>query len=519
MLLKMLIARTFTFSFFILLISHYGFSCSLYAEPLEIIHVRPAEVIPINGLWNFKTQTLGEVRKIYTGKPLVEQGISFPVHGEYEVKVFYDDSEIAKAQGIFLDRIHEADRTYFNGILIGKTGKFLPEGDYSPNWYVRRLYQIPEHLIKKNSYNTVRVEFFSANSGFEGGIFRGVPLIGDYSILRERLLDEDIVIIAIASLFMGILVYQGLIFILRNKSYPSLFLALTCLAFILWRVPLINKVNSSGINFQFLMRIFFVSQTLFPLGLAFFCHSLYKTGFQKMELVSIFAISVIAALHIFPVPIELRLNLIIVWEGLVLFLAFFVIKITLKEAGKKKKEAMFVGTGFVLLVILSATDIIIDNTTGKNIFLTQYGFLSVVFMAAVSISYQNAVIHKEIERLNVSLEKIVEDRTQELSSKNKIFENDLLIAAGLQSRLIPRGKPKIADLSLESVYLPMDKIGGDYFDWAVLSESKIGFIICDVLGHGISAAFISSMLKVSFMDLSKKTENPSELLSKMNSQL
>lgn len=68
---------------------------------------------------------------------------------------------------ITLGKIDDADYTYFNGQLIGKTGEFPPA--YVGKYDVLREYIIPASLVKWNEPNTIAVRVYDAGGG--GGIY------------------------------------------------------------------------------------------------------------------------------------------------------------------------------------------------------------------------------------------------------------------------------------------------------------------------------------------------------------
>ncbi len=110
--------------------------------------------------------------------------------------------------------------------------------------------------------------------------------------------------------------------------------------------------------------------------------------------------------------------------------------------------------------------------------------------------------NKELKELNENLERKVEERTNELQIaykemevRNKIIEEDLLIARKIQRDLLPTKNPIIPNLKFYSLYEPMDKVGGDFFDFIQIDDEHLGIFISDVSGHGVPAAFITSMVK------------------------
>jgi serine phosphatase RsbU (regulator of sigma subunit) len=59
----------------------------------------------------------------------------------------------------------------------------------------------------------------------------------------------------------------------------------------------------------------------------------------------------------------------------------------------------------------------------------------------------------------------------------------------------------------------MMDVGGDFIDILYRAgEPHLGVFICDVSGHGVAAAFLSSMVKMALNDWDSLVENPSELL-------
>lgn len=99
------------------------------------------------------------------------------------------------------------------------------------------------------------------------------------------------------------------------------------------------------------------------------------------------------------------------------------------------------------------------------------------------------------------------------------MSKDMETAIKLQKSILPDEKPEIENIEVDFAYFPLGKIGGDYYDYVLYSENKIGFIIADVSGHGIAAALISSMIKILFSGLKHFANNPKELLSRLNQSL
>ena len=71
-----------------------------------------------------------------------------------------------------------------------------------------------------------------------------------------------------------------------------------------------------------------------------------------------------------------------------------------------------------------------------------------------------------------------------------------------------------------SYYKPMDNVGGDFYDYIYFRNSnKIGIFISDVSGHGVHAAFITSMIKTTIHQSGLNKDDPAKLLNYLNCTL
>jgi phosphoserine phosphatase RsbU/P len=99
------------------------------------------------------------------------------------------------------------------------------------------------------------------------------------------------------------------------------------------------------------------------------------------------------------------------------------------------------------------------------------------------------------------------------------INKELEIARQIQSSTLPREIPKLADLEIAARYVPMSAVAGDFYDFLVVDDHRIGVLIADVTGHGIPAALIASMLKVAFAGQSAHADDPARLLAGLNRAL
>ncbi|HON78380.1 MAG TPA: fused response regulator/phosphatase [Spirochaetota bacterium] len=107
----------------------------------------------------------------------------------------------------------------------------------------------------------------------------------------------------------------------------------------------------------------------------------------------------------------------------------------------------------------------------------------------------------------------------ELYEKNMLIKRELDIAKKVQEFIIPTDFSFIPEPKVSGVYLPIEDIGGDYFDCYRLHDGSVGILIADVTGHGIPAAMVMTMSKMIFSIYASEFSSTSMLLAKVNREM
>lgn len=114
-----------------------------------------------------------------------------------------------------------------------------------------------------------------------------------------------------------------------------------------------------------------------------------------------------------------------------------------------------------------------------------------------------------------------------LEERNRTLEKEIDLAREIQFALLPyeipshshteHGLTRHADF--HHIFTPSEGVAGDWFDAFPVGSSGVGAIVCDVMGHGIRAALIASMLRGLMEQLSHLADNPAAFLTSLNHQL
>jgi phosphoserine phosphatase RsbU/P len=95
-------------------------------------------------------------------------------------------------------------------------------------------------------------------------------------------------------------------------------------------------------------------------------------------------------------------------------------------------------------------------------------------------------------------------------------QRELATARQIQASLLPRQMPTPVGLDVAARYVPMAAVGGDIYDFIEIGPSALGILVADVMGHGIPAALVASMVKLAFSVQTEHARDPAMVLTSMN---
>ncbi len=106
----------------------------------------------------------------------------------------------------------------------------------------------------------------------------------------------------------------------------------------------------------------------------------------------------------------------------------------------------------------------------------------------------------EIGKLGNSFNKMaatIQEKIGQLNEQNKLMHMELVMARRVQKSIYPDVKEN-ERFRLAVYHKPLIEVSGDYHDLFSLGDGKIGCLITDVSGHGVSAALITMLIKELF---------------------
>lgn len=138
------------------------------------------------------------------------------------------------------------------------------------------------------------------------------------------------------------------------------------------------------------------------------------------------------------------------------------------------------------------------------------GFLEAL-AGSVSIALENARFYAQLRAQVAALERAVKEHNELLA-----LRRELQIARDIQRSILPRAFPERGDFELFAAMQPANEVGGDFYDFFLLDEGRIGVLIGDVSGKGVPAALFMAVTRTLLRSTVAGIASPAACLQQVN---
>jgi len=90
---------------------------------------------------------------------------------------------------------------------------------------------------------------------------------------------------------------------------------------------------------------------------------------------------------------------------------------------------------------------------------------------------------------------------EEMQARYTAVDEELQLAREIQQALLPQGLSEVSlqgparEITFGFRYAPASEMAGDFYEMFPISKHTVGFFVCDVMGHGVRASLVVSMLR------------------------
>ena len=120
-----------------------------------------------------------------------------------------------------------------------------------------------------------------------------------------------------------------------------------------------------------------------------------------------------------------------------------------------------------------------------------------------------------------SLRSMIEELREALVTRTRLaaIEKDLQIAAQVQRSILPRELPSDTRIDLGHCLAPARDIGGDFYDYFMLDDERLAFVIADVSGKGVPAALFMAVARTLLKSAASFLTEPSQCMRVFNDRI
>jgi serine phosphatase RsbU (regulator of sigma subunit) len=109
---------------------------------------------------------------------------------------------------------------------------------------------------------------------------------------------------------------------------------------------------------------------------------------------------------------------------------------------------------------------------------------------------------------------------QEIRERERV-EQEMRVARSIQQASLPEKVPQLEGWQITPFYRPAREVGGDFYDFHLLPEGKLGLVVGDATGKGVPAALVMSTTCGMLQAVARALDSssPGEVLAQVNETL
>jgi serine phosphatase RsbU (regulator of sigma subunit)/HPt (histidine-containing phosphotransfer) domain-containing protein len=114
-----------------------------------------------------------------------------------------------------------------------------------------------------------------------------------------------------------------------------------------------------------------------------------------------------------------------------------------------------------------------------------------------------AIFQRTLDRLRLRRQNTA--LRAQLDQKHRQLEAELSRAARIQAELLPTRVPTLAGFELAARCIPAREVGGDFYDWQLVTPNLLNLTMGDVMGKGMPAALLMTTVRATMRAVARQT--------------
>jgi serine phosphatase RsbU (regulator of sigma subunit) len=162
----------------------------------------------------------------------------------------------------------------------------------------------------------------------------------------------------------------------------------------------------------------------------------------------------------------------------------------------------------------------VDRQRGKAIFISLWESEQAMNNSEEMMRPLRAELSEAFAANSVDVEnyEVGEMLAQEIRER-ELVEQELEVARSIQQASLPKEVPILEGWEIAPYYQPAREVGGDFYDFHLLSEGRLGVVVGDATGKGVPAALVMSTTLGMLRLAAQSYSSPGEMLQRVNDAL
>jgi serine phosphatase RsbU (regulator of sigma subunit) len=140
--------------------------------------------------------------------------------------------------------------------------------------------------------------------------------------------------------------------------------------------------------------------------------------------------------------------------------------------------------------------------------------LSQISIAAIAVAVAVRISRGKRDKFLIAWRRVLDRETESTRMRSELHD-----AREIQLSMLPKTAPSLSWLDYSSISLPASEVGGDFFEYFILSDSKVVIAIGDVAGHGVASGLVLSGVRSGLHLLREELTDPLLVLGKLNKMI
>jgi len=186
--------------------------------------------------------------------------------------------------------------------------------------------------------------------------------------------------------------------------------------------------------------------------------------------------------------------------------------------GRTAQETRIIRAEVRGIVAVPLQKLPVSEARGETIQIKAPELLGVLYLDTRSHPAAVTGLDREVlQTLAVEGATVIENaRLLRIAQEQERSQLEMSLARNIQQGLLPRRFPQSDYFQVCATTMPMEQVGGDYYDMVYLPDERYGFIVADVSGKGLPAAMLATNLQGAFVGVAAGDPDLALLFRRVN---